>query len=431
MLENPFSLIFQKLENLQQSINDLNNQSKEPPPEDDITNVKGAAKILDSTSGTIYNLVHERRIPYHKQGKKLYFFKSELLEWIKRGKHKTREQIAEDVNQKLSEKKKGRRINEPLNTPSKEQNKNTDFLHSEKIKAALATADSQGETIEEATKETGELHYLQHEANLNIGEEVAKNLANPKMLFDEFWRIGELCILFADTGVGKSILATQIGNSIALVQPIKGFKMEAEKQKILYLDFELSDKQFKARYSKNYKNHYQFCDNFLRVPTDSNSDYVEGKLEEFFHTSVDSIISEQGTKILIVDNITCLFAENKKAKDALQLMKGLMKLKTKHNLSILVLAQTPKRDHHKPITKNDLHYSKMLLNFCDSSFAIGECKTEKESKYLKQIKARNTELIFDANNVAVCKIVKLDNYLMFQFQYFNKENELLMKHEGE
>src|ERR1700760_4207752 len=31
------------------------------------------------------------------------------------------------------------------------------------------------------------------------------------MLFGEFWHEGELCILFADTNVGKSILAVQIG----------------------------------------------------------------------------------------------------------------------------------------------------------------------------------------------------------------------------
>ncbi len=34
----------------------------------------------------------------------------------------------------------------------------------------------------------------------------------PRMLFGEFWFEGELCILFADTNLGKSILAVQIGN---------------------------------------------------------------------------------------------------------------------------------------------------------------------------------------------------------------------------
>ena len=258
----------------------------------------------------------------------------------------------------------------------------------------------------------------------------AKNRPTPKMLFSEFWHEGELCILFADTNVGKSILAVQIGNSIALGQPMQGFKMEAERQKILYLDFELSDKQFEVRYSVNYKNHYQFIDNFLRAEIDSDTEGTNGKFEEFLHASLDAMLNEERAKILIVDNITYLSSETEKAKDALPLMKQLKKLKTKYNLSILALAHTPKRDQHKPITKNDLQGSKMLINFCDSSFAIGECETEKGGRYLKQIKARNTEFIFDSNNVAVCQIAKPNNFLMFQFQYYNNEFDLLMNRDN-
>ena len=36
----------------------------------------------------------------------------------------------------------------------------------------------------------------------------------PKFLFGEFWLEGELSILFADTGQGKSVLAVQIAESI-------------------------------------------------------------------------------------------------------------------------------------------------------------------------------------------------------------------------
>ena len=74
--------------------------------------------------------------------------------------------------------------------------------------------------------------------------EQAKTRPIPQMLFGEFWFEGELCILFADTNLGKSILAVQIGNSISKGEQIRGFKLEAPKQPILYFDFELGDKQF-------------------------------------------------------------------------------------------------------------------------------------------------------------------------------------------
>ena len=88
--------------------------------------------------------------------------------------------------------------------------------------------------------------------------EQAKTRPIPQMLFGEFWFEGELCILFADTNLGKSILAVQMGNSISKGEQIRGFKLETPKQQILYFDFELSDKQFENRYSIKFEQHYDF-----------------------------------------------------------------------------------------------------------------------------------------------------------------------------
>lgn len=255
--------------------------------------------------------------------------------------------------------------------------------------------------------------FIVKEASVWIEE--AKIRPIPKMLFSEFWHEGELCILFADTNTGKSILAVQIGDSIATGQPVKGFKFEAEKQKVLYLDFELSDKQFEVRYSNNYSEHYIWPANFFRAEIDPEADLPEGGFEEFLHASLERAISETACRVLIVDNITYLKNETEKAKDALPLMKHLKALKSKFGLSILALAHTPKRDASKPITRNDLQGSKMLINFCDSAFAIGESQQETGLRYLKQIKARNTEIKFDAENVLLCEIVKPVNFLMFEF----------------
>ena len=68
--------------------------------------------------------------------------------------------------------------------------------------------------------------------------EQAKTRPIPQMLFGELWFEGELCILFADTNLGKSILAVQIGNSISKGEQIGGFILETPKQSILYFDFE-------------------------------------------------------------------------------------------------------------------------------------------------------------------------------------------------
>jgi len=256
--------------------------------------------------------------------------------------------------------------------------------------------------------------------------EQAKNRPIPKMLFGEFWFEGELCILFADTNLGKSILAVQIGNSISKGEQIKGFKMETQKQPILYFDFELCDKQFENRYSIRFEQHFNFDNNFIRVEINPDATIPETKtFEDYLNHSLERSIIETGARVLIIDNITYLKNETEKAKDALPLMKHLKALKSKYGLSILALAHTPKRDLSKPITRNDLQGSKMLINFCDSSFSIGESCHDKNIRYLKQIKARNTEIIYDTENVCVCQIDKPYNFLQIEFLNFGTEREHL------
>ena len=259
--------------------------------------------------------------------------------------------------------------------------------------------------------------------------EQAKTRPIPQMLFGEFWFEGELCILFADTNLGKSILAVQIGNSISKGEQIRGFKLETPKQPILYFDFELSDKQFENRYSIKFEQHYNFDNNFIRVEINPDATIPEAQtFEDYLNHSLERSITETGAKVLIIDNLTYLKNETEKAKDALPVMKHLKALGKKYGLSILVLAHTPKRDLSKPITRNDLQGSKMLINFCDSSFSIGESHSDKNLRYLKQIKQRNTEQIYDAENVCVCQIDKPLNFLLFEFVNFGKEWEHLKQH---
>ena len=248
----------------------------------------------------------------------------------------------------------------------------------------------------------------------------------PKMLFGQLWYEGELCILFADTNLGKSILAVQIGNSISKGESINGFNLEAGKRQVLYFDFELSDKQFEQRYSDNFTNHYPFDSDFVRVEINPDAELpISMDFETCLNQSLERTVAETGAKILIIDNLTYLRSGTETAKDALPLMKHLKSLKRKYGLSILVLAHTPKRDLSKPITRNDLQGSKMLINFCDSSFAIGESFGDKHLRYIKQIKQRNCELIYDADNVAVCEISKPSNFLQFEFINYGTEKEHL------
>jgi hypothetical protein len=251
----------------------------------------------------------------------------------------------------------------------------------------------------------------------------------PKMLFGKFWYEGELCILFADSNLGKSILAVQIANAISTGTTIHPFTCEAKAQPVLYCDFELSEKQFEARYSVDYQDHYQFSNNFYRAELNPDSDMPPGfkDFDEYLSACLERSIVQTGTKVVVIDNLTYLRGENEKAKDALPLMKHMKALKTRYGLSILALAHTPKRDLTLEITRNDLQGSKMLMNFCDSAFTIGESVNGNSTRYLKQIKQRNTNQVYDSNNVCVCEINKPFNFLQYEFVGHGVEADHLRK----
>jgi len=263
--------------------------------------------------------------------------------------------------------------------------------------------------------------------------EEAKLKPNPKQLFGDFWFENELCILFSDTNLGKSILAVQIAQQIA-----SGFTslchMTATPQKVLYFDFELSDKQFQLRYTDEESGRsYQLSDNLYRVEINPNCDLPEDiPFEKYLMDQIEYAINTTEAKVLIVDNLTYLSAENENAKNALPLMKVLKQLKEKYKLSLLALAHTPKVDLTAPITKNHLAGSKMLINFCDSSFCIGMSATGSGIRYLKQIKVRNCAFQYDTNNIIICEIVKQNSFLQFSFvDYGNEKDHLKAKSGGD
>jgi len=256
--------------------------------------------------------------------------------------------------------------------------------------------------------------------------ELNKNTPAPNQLFGELWHMGELCILFADTNAGKSILAVQIGNALAGRWQMEPFGLEAPQCNVVYIDFELSGKQFQSRYTHQ-EVIYQFNKGFYRAEFNPGADMpLDFKTyEEYMNAAVEYAITSTGADVLIIDNITCLRDGTGHVSQALPLMRHLKALKTKHQVSILVLAHTPKRNPARPITRNDLQGSKMLVNFADSAFAIGVSRRDPSLRYLKQVKQRATHEVYGQTNVCVFRIVKPQNFLHFKFEGFAHEADHL------
>jgi RecA-family ATPase len=247
-------------------------------------------------------------------------------------------------------------------------------------------------------------------------------------LFGDFWYQGELCIMFADTNVGKSILAVQIGDSLSRGEAIPGFGAARQAEKVLYFDFELSAAQFAKRYSSDMHGHYHFSPGFSRLVFNPDSDGARrfATYADYLNNAIENVLITTGARILIIDNITCLHSSTEAAASAVTLMSKLQAIKQLYGLSIMVLAHTPKRNLAKPISRNDLQGSKMLINFADSAFAIGESQSQAGLRYLKQIKQRSGNQIYGAENVCLCRMTKPCNFLHFEFTGYGPEAAHLM-----
>ena len=249
-------------------------------------------------------------------------------------------------------------------------------------------------------------------ANQTILE--ASLLPTPRALWDSFWYEGELSCLFADSNVGKSILAVQIADRIARTD------------NVLYLDFELSEKQFQLRYTNEHGELYTFPDKIYRVSIDCNQ-LLDANFEEAIIGGIEQMAVQTDCKIFIIDNLTYLCCAMEKGDAAGRLMIQLNNLKKRYALSILVLAHTPKRSLDCPITSNDLAGSKRLYNFFDSVFTIGKSAQDGGLRYVKQLKVRYGTFSHDADNVIVYEIDKVDAFLQFVFRGYSTEKEHLKK----
>ena len=226
------------------------------------------------------------------------------------------------------------------------------------------------------------------------------------------WHENEVACLFADTNMGKSIYAVQIAKAIS-----------SAGRRVIYFDFELSDKQFQLRYTDpDTDKLYPFSPLLIR------SEFAKTSMPETISEVVDCIEAEivnKRCKIVIIDNITWICNRSESGDAAGELMTLLIGLKRKWGLSILCLAHTPKRAITTALTQNSLAGSKRIANFMDSLFAIEVDRTNQPSgRYVKQIKVRSAELTNGEERVLRYEIVK--EHSMLHFKPIGTGNERML-----
>jgi len=77
------------------------------PEEDQLLNVQQAAELLNLSVPTLYGYSQRAEIPVCKRGKRLYFSKRSLFEWINQGRKRTLAETTVEADLYLTKKKRG------------------------------------------------------------------------------------------------------------------------------------------------------------------------------------------------------------------------------------------------------------------------------------------------------------------------------------
>lgn len=95
-MENPFELILERLDRIEKAIEKLNTTGPVAPANTPM-DIKDLAEYLKMSVSAIYKLTSSSEIPHYKSGKRLYFKKEDINEWIFSRRIKTNDDIEKEA----------------------------------------------------------------------------------------------------------------------------------------------------------------------------------------------------------------------------------------------------------------------------------------------------------------------------------------------
>src|SRR6185369_7106975 len=226
----------------------------------------------------------------------------------------------------------------------------------------------------------------------------------PAKLFDEFWREGDLALLFGASGTGKSILATEIGESLARGRPIEGFQMPVGRRKVLYVDMGQTDWQFQTRYThvsddRLRMKSYKFSENFSRD---------QPKCDVELSKRLRNAIKENGYQIVIIDDLSAIKNTYDGTRETLKLMRELKRVTIETGVSILVLSCSEEPARNGLVSEIDLRRSRVLCSAASSVFAIGQAPRDPDKRYIIQTRCKSAPILWTTANAPICRISRAD-----------------------
>lgn len=248
--------------------------------------------------------------------------------------------------------------------------------------------------------------------SLNGWMDRAETMPEATYLYHRLFVKNEVTALFAPTNAGKTIFSYQIADAVAH----QGYK-------VLYIDCEMTLQSLRSRYFSQDGSRHIFSENLIRaelctelLTSDNPQDIILRSIEK---------AAKDGFDIIFVDNISFLCADMEKGQTAGQLMAKICGLRKEYDVTILIIAHTPKRKGDEPLTSYSMFGSSLLAAFFDAIIAIGISVTRPEIRYVKTCKFRSGPYPYPANAVALYRIEQIAGFTQFVFEGLGDEADHL------
>ena len=108
MLPSAVSMLLDKVEKIESYLAGMNHSAEEPDRWMNIDELM-AYHPDKPAKKTVYDWVTMRRVPYHKDGKRLRFLKSEIDRWLMSAYHKTEDEMYEESVRFVNARREGKR----------------------------------------------------------------------------------------------------------------------------------------------------------------------------------------------------------------------------------------------------------------------------------------------------------------------------------
>src|SRR5687768_363843 len=95
-IPNPFESLDSRLSNIEKLLLDIYGGTHIKPPDNDaggLLTVDQAASLLHLSVATIYGLIHRREISSLKRGRRVYFKKEDLLQYLEDGRRNAQDSL--------------------------------------------------------------------------------------------------------------------------------------------------------------------------------------------------------------------------------------------------------------------------------------------------------------------------------------------------